>query len=819
MLKKRILASSLASVMALSSVSVVAFADETASTKNEAITKAELKEEIKNLEAWAEKNLDDYGTTQADQFEAALERAKVVAADTKATNEDATAVYQMVIAVKDTMEKHTKEELVGLLADWKKERETENWIDEDIHDIGNWYTPASWEKFADAYDEAESYVEYATGRDLTELYVALYDAAEKLVPEKEVKKSDYRKALQAYQAVIAKLKDYQPWRRGKCTFKPTTGNAVDNEAKAIDITKATFVTFGDLNDIVYGASTKDLDTNGGVKAQDSGTYIAVDAGTYYGTTKVYDFAIAGSEQFDSFQKTNITTNPNIRAAYNAMVDAVNVFNGWVKDNIPESARNSTLKTLNKSYKARMYNEFGKFIKDIVEDAGGKFDSANGEDLFEWNAAKGVLKIKSNLSAADVTKAGTLALDSNNKIALDTDKKSYKTSGSTTLATVAGTKLAAGMDLTDYLPALTEEMLSANATLWKLYDLSLDYLAVDNGNFSGIAVTTTFGTYTVSKTGEVLDANETIVDDPDEATGNTKEWTILYQALRYAYEDQFPGETVTVSKKTPDVEALIKECNKLADDTGDCSMFEDWYNEIVEATSAAIEWVKEAKALAKKLGKDYTDGTTQVPYTDVYGFTGVKTAETIDGDNSGNGYNADEVYTALKKFYDALKGEWDKYPVSYGEVAAKIAEVADDIDDGVYGANSAKVKEAMQDVARRLSTLEASQAGNEVFTYDDIFNKFGRVYVNADDAAAAEIALYDAYVALGKVIEEAGSTTGTKGDLTGDNKVNVMDAVQLLKEIASGKEFTAEEIAVRDLTGDKNVNVLDAVEILKIAAKG
>lgn len=799
MLKKRILASSLASVMALSSVSVVAFADETATNTNESVSKAQLKDEIANFEAWAEKNLEDYGTTQAEQFEAALERAKVVAGDAKATTEDATAAYQMVKAVKDNMQKYTKEQLEALLADWKSERETDNLIDADIPDVGNWYTTTSWSVFEDAYDEAESYVEYATGRDLTELYVALDEAANGLVSLKQVKKSDYRKALQAYQAVIAKLTDYQPWRRGKCTVAPTTGDAVDTNGDAIDITAATYVTFGELNTIVYGASTGDLE---GVNALTSGTYIAEG-----GAGSVYAFAIAGSEAFDAFQKTNVTTNTTIYAAYEAMVDATNVFNGWVKDKMLESTRASTVKTLNKNYKARMYDTYGKFIKDIVEDDGGSFNSLNGEDLFEWNADKGVLKLKSTLTSEQVAAAGKLALDSSNKIALGTDKKSYKTSDSTDLATVAGTKLAAGLDLTEYFPALTEEMVGTG-DLWNVYDLSVKYLAVDDDDYATPApYATTFGGYTVSGTTDVLDANKVIKAQ----SGDAKEWTIIYQALRYAYEDTFPDVEEVVTKKTPDVEALIRDCNTLANETGDCSMFKTQYDDVVEATAAAIEWVREAKAFAKKEGKDYTDGTTNV----VYAGAGTYATSAIKSN-----MNSDAVYTALKTAYDALNDEWAKYPVSYGAVAEKIAEVAEAIDDDAYGASTDKVKKAMQDVARRLSTLEASEVGNEVFSYDDVFNKFGRVFTDEDNANADEIALYDSYLALIEAVKTATATPETaSGDLNGDGTANAKDALAILKGNAEGKTWTSAEIAIGDIDGDGAITAKDALAILKANVNG
>ena len=57
-----------------------------------------------------------------------------------------------------------------------------------------------------------------------------------------------------------------------------------------------------------------------------------------------------------------------------------------------------------------------------------------------------------------------------------------------------------------------------------------------------------------------------------------------------------------------------------------------------------------------------------------------------------------------------------------------------------------------------------------------------------------------------------------GDVNKDNKINSLDAVEILKYVAKKKTLTDEQLALADTTRDGKVNSLDAVRILKYVAK-
>ena len=58
----------------------------------------------------------------------------------------------------------------------------------------------------------------------------------------------------------------------------------------------------------------------------------------------------------------------------------------------------------------------------------------------------------------------------------------------------------------------------------------------------------------------------------------------------------------------------------------------------------------------------------------------------------------------------------------------------------------------------------------------------------------------------------------EGDVNGDNKVNSLDAVEILKYVAKKKMLTEKQLLLADTTKDDKVNSLDAVRILKFVAK-
>ena len=81
MLRRKILTSAMASVMALTSISAVAFADETATDVKNVKTKADLEAYVKSFDGFRSKELYDYGSISGENFLNALEYADNVLDD------------------------------------------------------------------------------------------------------------------------------------------------------------------------------------------------------------------------------------------------------------------------------------------------------------------------------------------------------------------------------------------------------------------------------------------------------------------------------------------------------------------------------------------------------------------------------------------------------------------------------------------------------------------------------------------------------------------------------------------------------------------
>ena len=75
MLRRRILASAMASVMAIGSVAVVASAEDTAAATKQVKTKADLEALVKSYDSFRAKEINDYGSMSGEKFLDALEYA------------------------------------------------------------------------------------------------------------------------------------------------------------------------------------------------------------------------------------------------------------------------------------------------------------------------------------------------------------------------------------------------------------------------------------------------------------------------------------------------------------------------------------------------------------------------------------------------------------------------------------------------------------------------------------------------------------------------------------------------------------------------
>ncbi len=376
MLKKRILASSMASVLALSSVSVTAFADETnAKDYGEAATKAELKEYLKSLEKFMDGEIDKYGTNQAEQIRDAYTHAQVVLDNENSTDDDAAFAYQMLKSLYDAKIIKTSTELAALIKDCKPTYDRNNVLNEDsdINDLI--YTQESFLEFTNAYEAAEYATDSDESREITDAYLDLKEEFDSLKPNDIVTKADFRSVITQYQDLADKQRKYESTKRGTITVAPKTGSKGDMWDKDKSkkqgqhlVDDDVIITYGDLYDMIYEESETVLQfwnsgwyyLNDGVaegkiekntdcvnkNSHKQGHWIGADAVYAGGKSRLQDGITAQYDRLVAASNVTKTTDDNIVAAYKAAKEAIDVFNSWTPDKLNTSSAAGVNKTIN-----------------------------------------------------------------------------------------------------------------------------------------------------------------------------------------------------------------------------------------------------------------------------------------------------------------------------------------------------------------------------------------------------------------------------------------------------------------------------------------
>lgn len=818
MLKKRILASSMASVMALSAVSVVAFADETATDFGEVVTKAELKEHLKTYESLIKGEINNYGSVQALRFQEAYDHATYVAADANADDASVIAAYQMVKAVYETLEQYDNEDLKELIAENKPTYDGNNILNEEIMD--NIYDEDAYIAFKNAYEEAESTVDVDDLMMTTDAYINLAEAAKTLEGKKltPVTKTEYRALFREYENMLSQFSKYETWRRGTVTVNPVTGKDSDNDAKNNDLTKAAYVTWGDLQTIVTGASNvpvvatvKEIDRDASKPGTDTlmtraGTWVAPGS---EGTVEATFYA--QSKAFDEYKSAVKTTDPTIKGAYNAAKEAIAVFKSWKAIDADSTQKSASVTTLN-SYRTKLVNDFESALaatleSDAVtglfwEDEGGtkhkalKYDE--GKLVGQADAAKngcylridsgtGLIQLAEVVGHEDYATAAYVPTEI-------TNRKSYTI------------KISEGVDYLKYIPVraenvkvntvLTSDVSNKIAHVNEALTMLETYTVVANKGTNATATDkeNAYGEQGSAKDVADLDENTTVTKPALSA----KEYTFINRYLTYSLSDLYPVVKAACSHTRSEVKALIVKAYDLIDETGSCNIFAKANAELANARKEAVEWVRESEK--DKLYKD-NDGdhgkfylasaSGDVDATYVYHTLSCKGTTTADANDT----------------YDKLQDLLKKYPISYGEIVEKIADVNEKVEDGIYGE---LVKAAADDVAYCMSVLKASEEGNEAYTDERALNSYNRLRSDGkgDDT---EKALVKALAALDTAIEDAEKEPEVvKGDLDGDGKPSPADARAALELYLAGEYNEA-----ADMDGNGIVNAKDARAILEL----
>lgn len=836
MLRRRILASAMASVMAIGSVAVVASAETATAATTQVKSRDDLKAYISSLDSFRSTKIYDYGSVSGENFLNALEYADNVLDNTKSTVDDYTTAYAMVEAVYNKLKIYTAEELKALVNSSKSIYETNNINNEDLGDAI--YTADSFSAFEEAYEDAESVLNSADSRIITDAYEVLYAAKAALSPLDVVTKAQFRAALKAYETALSKEFAYDAWRVGTIDTGGAYWGYQDQS-----------VAYGTVYEHVASLKTGINDAYG---------------------------------EFDEIKSVNKTTQTNIVDAYKACVAATTVLNGFKADDTNRATK-ANVKTLLNQYNGRLVYDYKTTDAEKLYEAvvallgtdkvhnrkGDKYSSnidmkvagvAAGADA--WYVVDSNYTVNPNggrwTASVDKKNSAEISIKTDSKFYIELTKDGYATGNVATDKTGFDyyklINAKSEVDLTDYIKvdAASVDHDTDNHLINNVNDgdavTGSGYPVIGQWGAIAGAAQTMNGSYTNSSneavdtyadlgkamelaelylTGEKKDIEgNTLIEDIDtidaisagSAKGSSTEWTLVYRYLKYALADKYDASYGTKTKA--DVSALIDKCYELAELTGDAALFSFHHNNLVTARQDAINWVKAANKI-----KTYKDNVTPADCT---------------GTIINGSLIATQVYETLEGEYNKLLNDYNAFKYSFEQIYIEISEVKDSIDNGDLKATDA-LTAALENTAYYLSVVESIdvdasgtsiELDNDAFTSDRQFQGFNRVYTNGDNeydltvdssttvkipkssANAASLShanLTAAYEALLAAVKEQTEVKTVVGDVNGDGVVNALDAAAILKAVAAG---TAIDAAAGDYNADGVVNALDASAILK-----
>ena len=310
MLRRRILASAMASVMAIGSIAAVASAEDTAVATANVKTRDDLASYVKSFDKFRENEIYDYGSLAGEDFLDALEYADNVLADSSATTIDYTVAYSMIDSVYTELLKHkyTADQLKDLIKKYQKDYDTNNILNDELGDTR--WSPESFSEFENAFDDATAVASSSDSRIITDAYEVLEDKHSKLSALTAVTKKDFRTALKAYETALQKEFAYDSWRRG--TIK-NSGWQFDGKNFA----------YGLIYNYVASAN---------------------------------ETINAKYEILDQIKELNTTTQTDIVDAYNDCVLATSVLNGFTADDTNRATK-ANVKTLMNTYHGRLVYDY------------------------------------------------------------------------------------------------------------------------------------------------------------------------------------------------------------------------------------------------------------------------------------------------------------------------------------------------------------------------------------------------------------------------------------------------------------------------------
>lgn len=761
MLRRRIFSSAMASVMALSSIAVVAQAEETKAFKEKADLDKLINETLGDY--WRENTLVTYADSYVDAMNSVLDTAEAILNNANSTAKDFTVAYYMVKGAEAHLHHYTLADLAKLVEQDRPLREDDNILNEELMD--NRYDPDLKQAFDDAWDEALSVVEYESidPNEIDNAYVDL-DNADNLEELPTVTKGDYRAAIKAVEDIIANASKYDRWRRGSMANCWAFNSNLDPDTGFGWAFSRQTISYGALVDTML--STLD-------KINEKYEYI------------------------DNIKNLVKTSDETLVAMCNWAEYIGQNFKEWKPDNVNRGTKTNITALLKEYHNQMVYD----FEKAASEDAISLITSADADLLVVVDGEELEADVATGDDAWDVTIGYTKLLDGSNLkcycsrdswaghdhdkiiethlyikpsdtiyIPLD-EETGYINLGGTvyygeepddyTSAKYQRVGKNLKFDLAKLIPVQLDSVLNYTFETEHLGSIAmtpdevagyfegfedhqgfalynpdaLSYYDVDDDNATdlkvygeqdyGVDFATAYENAIAYLNGEYdIDENETnnLVTDlersihnlddsgvvgqkngaPADITGSSKEWTLVYRYLKYALEDRYlavaPGDAAACKHTRADVQNLIDQAYAVADRVGETSIFAASHDHMMLVRQAAIDWKR--TSLTDRYYKEYTTEYTFDDYTEMVGTE--PTAKYLD---------SDDVYHKLEAAINNVLEEEAALSITFGEIYDSIWQTAEKIDNGTLN-SSVELITAMQDTAFRLALVEQEIVYNE-----------------------------------------------------------------------------------------------------------
>lgn len=751
MLRRRILASAMASVMAIGSIAVVASAEDTAVAVKNVKSKADLEAFVKQFDKFRDSDVFDYGTNSADKFTDAIEYADQVLEASDSDAEDYTAAYVMLEAVYKELQIKDAAALKDLLKSFKDIYDGANIMNPDLGDLI--YDETKYSNFNDAYIAAENVVDSGDTRLTTDAWFDLNDAKNALTENTVITKKEFRTVLQKYETLIKKQSQYDTWRRGK-TGKWYADGPITKDFWALkDDAKTDVSTYGALVEAVFG---KGVDKGWGVNGEVSiFTNYNPKTSSY---DSVQDYITSVYAELDNEKSVVKTTNETYVNAYKTCETAVNIFNEWTVDNTTRANKASVTKLLDKYHK-QLVAEFKATEAENLYLAVNS-DKTTAPDRLKWTDSANqfyAAELKNEGTKGDFTAADGVEVFPDGKTSVS---------------------IAKGISLLKYIDVKSDEIVNyGNSAHGAKVDALADALKLAEqylyeNDYSGIDK--------IDDTGAV-----------GKASGSITEWTLVNRYLQYALEDLYAGSAQATYSKSQ-VSKLLDDSYDITHQTGDAAIFATEHMALVDARQDALEWVRAANRI-----KTYRDGDA-VACTGIY-----------------DGKTSTDVYNAINTLKTNLEKKFGDYKYGYDEIYKTIYEVAGKIDsDAKYDVDAIKnaLKKTAYNLS---VLTDVANTDNEPFTSDRVFVSYNRLHTannaNTGSVTGQEGALKSSYETLLAEVKKVEEVVTKLGDVDNDGKVDMLDAKALLDKIVAKEEV---DVKIGDYDGNSKVEIADAKAILE-----